>query len=531
MLVGQFIEHRVNTSQVFLENIIYNVPQYILWKDRNSVFLGCNHNFARLVGLEFPEDIIGKTDYDLGWRSEDGYTADYIRARDVDVLEGKQIINLEQYISLPDGNKIVLLTNKVPVLDERNEIMGILVVATDITDRKRDEQKLLEAKLQAELSDQAKSEFIANISHDLRTPINSILGVGQILNMRERTKEQKVLINDLNTSANLLLSLVEDILDFTRLEVGRLEARYSQFNLRRLVDFVVKTFHHQVNQKRISINVHYASSSDYIISEPNYVRRIFLNLVSNAVKFTEKGDINVFIDFVEGNGTLLKISVKDSGIGIPNDKLNTIFDRFGRVAPVYTNAYEGLGLGLSIVKRLTTNLGGEIHVVSQENKGSVFTISIPCEIAPSQPRITSKMRSHRLNEKQKLKTLKRCRVRVLLVEDDTLSQNVEKTLLEEFGCIVDVASNGEEALAKLKNNNNNYELIYMDIGLPDRDGYTLAREIRRLEGDKNPIPIVAMTAHVLDREKNKCLEAGMDGFVNKPVTTEEIKRVLLDYIF
>ena len=161
--------------------------------------------------------------------------------------------------------------------------------------------------------------------------------------------------------------MVEDILDFTRLEVGKLEPRYSQFNLRRLIAVVIKTFYHQVNQKRISISVHYTSSLPaYITSEPNYIRRIFLNLASNAFKFTEKGGIDVFVDFVEDNGILLKISVKDFGIGIPSDKLNTIFDRFSRVTPAYINAYEGLGLGLSIVKRLTTNLGKEMRVLLVE---------------------------------------------------------------------------------------------------------------------------------------------------------------------
>ncbi|WP_260554353.1 PAS domain-containing protein [Coxiella burnetii] len=524
MLTGQVISKSVNASQIFLENILYNIPQYILWKDRNFVYLGCNHNFAKLVGFETPESIIGKTDFDL-WRSQG---ANSIRPTDVEVLEGKQLVDVEQSLSLPNGKEGVFLISKVPLRDERNEIIGILVVGTDITERKQNEQKLIEAKLQAELSDRAKSEFIANISHDLRTPINGILGIAQIFNMHEHTKKQEPLINDLSASANLLLGLVEDILDFARLEVGKLELKYSTFNLRQLVTFLVKTFSFQTQQKQIKINVYYdASLPDSIVSEPNYIRRIFLNLIGNAVKFTEKGQIDVTVNLEGNKPAILKILVKDTGIGIPKDKLNAIFDRFSRATPVYSSRYEGLGLGLSIIKRLLDNLGGEVHVSSIENEGSTFTLTIPCEIASLQsPR--EKEETQALDEGQRLKILKERKVRVLLIEDDKLSQNIEKIFLEEFGCKVDTASNAEEALVKF---NESYELICTDIGLPDKDGYALVREIRQMANSHKPVPILAMTAHVFDREKNKCLEAGMNGFINKPVTVEEIRRALLDYLF
>lgn len=520
----KYQQNSSDQSQIFLENIILHVPHFILWKDIHSVYMGCNQNFAELLGFRSPNDIIGKTDYDLGWGT-DGHTAEFFRQRDQEVADGIPVINLEQRLALPDGRKIIVLMNKVPLLDAQKKVIGVLGVATDITRQKKAEQELREAKERAEVANQVKSEFIANMSHDLRTPLNGILGIVQILEMRKHLSAQNELISDLKISANTLLSLIEEILDFTQLEAGKVQPKYELFDFKKLCADIINVLAYEADQKNVQLFFSYSSSvPQQIKSDSNYLRRTLLNLLGNAIKFTDQGQVALSVLAVKNKNDpqQLKFEVSDTGIGIPTDKLSSIFDRFIRVNPSHSGKRKGLGLGLTIVRRFINELGGEIQVSSEEGVGSKFSVTLP--LVP-QSVIQSQQKTSK-PKKTEIDRIHAKNVKILLVEDDEISKKVIKQILEELGCEVDVAGNAYKAAEMLKNP---YAIIFMDMGLPDKDGYALTAEIRQ-RSDINHIHIIAVTAHILEHEKRKFFEAGIDDFIQKPVSINALKKALTHYL-
>jgi len=509
-------------AQVYhLDSIIKHAPGLIYyWKDRNSVHLGCNNSFAELAGLKSCEEVVGKTDFDLPWKSQ----ADSYRKDDQQVIEsGKPKSNIEDLLIAADGKPRIVVANKVPLRDIEGNIVGTLSTAADITQLKEAEQATLEAKNKAEIANQAKANFLATMSHELRTPMNAIMGMAQILLRQNPTQEQQECIDIIRNASLGLLSLINDILDFARLEAGRLEISSERFNLYELTHAVITSLQHQLDHKPVKLSLNYSDDTPhYIILDSRRVRQILINLTNNAVKFTQEGEVKVSVTCPEQtkNSTTIRITVTDTGIGIPSDKLEQIFERFTQVESQYSRRFEGAGLGLSISKQLIEAMGGSIGVSSILGEGSSFWVEFPIKISDQ----IAKQNTLPILDSDKANLFAIKNPQILLIEDNLLNQMVAKSLLEELDCRINIASNGKQALQLFADGN--YDLIFADIGLPDMDGLTVTKEIRKYKGEKANIPIIALTAHVLQEDRENCLNAGADAVITKPIMPEELKMTL-----
>lgn len=418
----------------------------------------------------------------------------------------------------PSGTIIWIKDTSFPIYNRKNKFLGFAGIAEDITKEVLHEKQLEEAKLRAEEANQAKADFLAMMSHELRTPLNAILGMAQILRMKGIPEELDDCVSIISQSGNNLLSLVNDILDFAKLEVGSLSFAEEPLDLQLLISQVISSLHSHATEKGIALKLDYADDAPTLVfGDAKRVRQILVNLLGNALKFTMKGYIEARVRCVNlaAKQTTLSITIIDTGIGIPQNKLGFIFERFSQVDSIYQRKYTGTGLGLAISKELVERMGGTIQVSSQVGKGSEFNFTLPFHLPlsilerPLQPRM----------EREPNKKFN-CNLHVLLVEDNSINQKIAKIMLEDIGCSVDILDHGQAVLNNLFKLDS-YDIIFMDIGLPDISGFDVVTHIRRHDFLNNT-PIIAMTAHILERDKQRCFVVGMDDIIAKPISHEEL---------
>jgi two-component system, OmpR family, aerobic respiration control sensor histidine kinase ArcB len=509
----------LKTSQLeldFLREIINQVPYYLFWKDSNSVFLGCNKLFSETAGLSSPEDIIGLTDYDLPWSKED---SDAYREDDAEVMrKASPKLNIEEGQEV-EGKQHTLLTSKVPIKNATGDVQGILGIYTDITKLKDLESDLRDAKLKAEQANRAKSNFLAVVSHEFRTPLNAVMGISQILLERFPYDEIKSYVEDIESATVDLSTLVDDILEFIQFEQDTFKLRNKEFSLHRMLSTVIKH-----TQKHIALTplefVYFADENipNGVIGDPLRLQQVLGNLLVNAIKFTNQGKISLNINLIDKtkDSVTLNFQVCDTGIGIENEDIEKITDSFYQVESSFSRSKKGVGLGLSICSQILTALNTKIKISSKLDKGSVFEFDIDFQLTLNEiaPKSTRTLRMQR----------KKIDARALVVEDNLLNQKVSHAFLQEFGCQVDIASCGEEALNKVATKQ--YDIIFMDIGLPDHDGLTVSSMIRELPNYKDT-PIVALTAHALAHEVEHFLSTHMNDVIIKPIQIDALYRCLV----
>ncbi len=377
----------------------------------------------------------------------------------------------------------------------------------------------------------AKSEFLTSMSHEIRTPMNGVLGLTQLLEETSLSSEQSELVETIKSSGSLLLILLNDILDYSKMESGKLDIECLPFSIQNLLTEIQRSMYIATRAKDIAFEIHISDQvPSLLVSDPSRLRQIIFNLVGNAVKFTDKGGITLTVDWNEKG---FRLAVHDTGMGIPRNKQNLIFQRFSQAEASTARKYGGSGLGLAISKRLVELMGGKIGLVSEVGYGSTFWFTLPMERA-SEPinKESQEIESHSIQQNRTQSPLDFSQFRILLVEDNLVNQMVASGMLKKLGCPFDLAQNGIEAVAKSMQNP--YALILMDCEMPEMDGYTATCEIRRLEAEaldaqgqpKMHRSIVALTANVMPDDKAKCLACGMDGFLPKPLLKESLLRVL-----
>lgn len=406
---------------------------------------------------------------------------------------------------------------------------------TDVTYMREYQDRLKQEKETAEQANRAKSDFLAHMSHEIRTPLTAISGIAEILDKGRDGfdgKQQK-LIKTLGTSTSSLKDLISDILDFSKIESGELELEEKSFNLEDLFEQVVSIMSVKTQEKGLSFIFDYSSLKNvHFFGDIIRMRQILINLISNALKFSDKGKVEVTARRTEQNGTaVLQIDVKDTGIGISEDKFDLIFERFKQADSSVSRKYGGTGLGLPISKNLALMMGGDIFLDSKIGKGSTFSLVVPFQVALGEESGTGTpdaVVNKKLNDQ--IKASLSGDNKVLLVEDYEGNIVVIGYILDDLGLSYDIARTGVEAVSHWKEHH--YDLVLMDVQMPEMDGITACTTIRKLEKDKNLVrtPIVGMTAHALVADKDKCIDAGMDAYLPKPIVESDLKTEIYRFI-
>lgn len=366
---------------IALENVIARLPGHVYWKDTNNIFLGCNDLQALSAGLQSRKEIAGKTDYDMPWKDQ----ADKLHAIDEEVRKTGIEHSIEETSKLANGREAIFLSKKTPLFDQHGDTIGILGISFDITKQKKIEKELIQARENAEFADQVKTDFINNMEHDIRTPFNGLLGIAKILIQKESDPEKKELLYSMANCANELLDYFNGILNFSKIEAKSIPLLSKTFNLETTIYRIITMEIPPAKLKNLNLSVEYHKDlPKIVISDPYRIQRIFINLISNAIKFTKKGFIKVSIQPTEkkykARHVIVKFAVEDSGIGIPEDKKDLIYESFTRADPSNKGLYKGQGLGLRIVKQFVDELDGDIHLQSELGKGSTFTLFLPLKI-------------------------------------------------------------------------------------------------------------------------------------------------------
>lgn len=390
---------------------------------------------------------------------------------------------------------------------------GFILDCRDITQRKRDAEELV--RLQ-----KAKEQFLANISHEIRTPINGIAGMAGLLSQDPGGEERETYLNAIKHSAENLKVIINDILDLTAIDSGKLRFEKIPFNLHDLLPSLIGMFAYQAKEKRLLLDYKIDQSiNQNLLGDPVRLNQILINLISNAVKFTHSGEIHVLCSAEDKrkNSCRLKIEVVDTGVGVPSDKLDTIFESFSQADASVTRKYGGSGLGLTIVKQLVELQKGSIAVESIEHKGSCFVVRIPYSIAKSEG-----LKKVNLKKLQSVEGKPFNELNILLVEDNDINRLYARSILKQWHCEVDIAENGLVAIEKIKNNS--YDVVLMDVQMPVMDGYEATRAIRAMDSHIRNTPILALTANATKADVEKCLASGMNDYLPKPFTPDDLYR-------
>jgi len=525
-------EDELYRSRQMLQTVLDAIPQRVFWKDRNSIYLGCNRALATDTGLKNPSEIIGKSDFDLAWSG----VADLYRADDKRVMEqGSAMLHFEERQSRSDGSMWWLRTSKLPLRDREGKVTGIIGTYEDITERKRGEQALREAMEAAEAANRAKSQFLANMSHEIRTPMNGVIGVAGLLLDTALTAEQRQYAELVRISGEALMKVINDILDFSKIEARKLTLEVVDFDMSTVLKDAAAVLKIKASEKKLKLTCEIRPGTPRLLrGDPGRLRQILINLVGNAVKFTHQGEVSISAGLEgEDDGTAtLRFAVSDTGIGFPQQQAVALFEPFVQADGSSTRRYGGTGLGLAISKQLVELMGGRIGAESQEGKGSTFWFTAvlnkqTAKQPDAQTGVIGRVITTAQPGDQRAAVPRTTRgARILLAEDNRVNQAVAQAMLIKLGYQADLVVNGVEALHALSSAD--YDLVLMDCGMPQMDGYEATRLIRDREvGTRNSlIPIIAITADAMTGDRDKCLDAGMSDYIAKPVELRKLAEIL-----
>jgi len=444
-------------------------------------------------------------------------------------------------LTIRDGKLTDVLFNGSVYKDEHGKVIGVVVVARDITDHNRIEKELKEARVLAEsateIAEEAKSkaesatkiaedavrskqQFLSNMSHEIRTPLNAIIGFTKVLLKSELDSKQREYLNAIKMSGDALTVLINDILDLAKVDAGKMIFEQTPFNMAASISAMIHLFETKIQEKNLLLTRKYDNKiPKVLIGDPVRLHQIILNLVSNAVKFTAKGEIIISVRLLKEDEekATIEFSVTDTGIGIPEDRMEHIFENFQQASSKTARLYGGTGLGLAISKQLVESQGGSITVKSKLEEGSTFSFILPFQKTNAEVESETVMKE--LNTKVE-------NIKVLVVEDIALNQLLMKTLLDDFGFERDIADNGKIAIEKLQNKS--YDIILMDLHMPEMNGFEATEYIRSKMNSQ--IPIIALTADVTTADLKKCTAVGMNDYISKPLDEKLLYNKIVDLL-
>ncbi len=530
-------EENLKRSKIISETILDAMTDAICLVDAKD-YTVVEANKAFLDHYRYTiKSIEGKTCYEITHKNIEPCQAPNDTCPLNETIKTKKTAFAEHIHYNRDGSEKFIEISTSPIMDEKGNVVQAVHIARNITKRKQVEVELQKAKALAERTNELKSLFLANMSHEIRTPMNGIIGFTDILLGMELSDKQREFLELVKYSTDKLMRIINEILDFSKIEAGKLDLEIISFNLSQVIDEALRILALKASEKGLIINTHIDRKVPLILmGDPGRFTQVIMNLVANAIKFTEHGLVEIKVDVKEmrKDSVLLHITVKDSGIGISQDKQQTIFEAFSQGDGSYTRKYGGTGLGLTISAHLVRMMGGEIWVESRNNQdedndddnndvnvGSTFhftsmfkrivSTKISKSIEDSEYEMSHPQSENRLN--------------ILLADDDPINRLLVEEILKKMAWKVTSVDNGEKVAAALSVVD--YDLVLLDIQMPEMDGFEVTKEIRENKSRRiAKVPIIAMTAHAFTGDKEKCLERGMDDYISKPINPMELKKVI-----
>lgn len=512
-----------------------NTQGFICTHKMDGEIISINRAAAKILGFKAHE-LIGRNLHEFLVEEKKDMFVDYLQ----ELKEKQKSTGIMQFMSKDNEKRYLVYRNVVHteadsepyVIASSQDITDIFLIEKQLESANRISElninrlhktllELDKAKKIAEESVRIKQEFLANMSHEIRTPMNAIIGFASLLEKSNLNNEQSDYLSAIKTSGDNLLVIINDILDFSKIDAGMMSIENTQFDIDIAINNVINQFQPKIQEKNLLLKTSFNFKRNLnLIGDQVRLHQVLSNLISNAIKFTDKGGITISVNQKKETSKflILEFIVSDTGIGIPNDKTETIFESFTQASPETTRKYGGTGLGLAIVKKLLELQNGAIHLKSHLNVGTTFTFTIP---------YLKTNLSDLSNKKEKLTTVQSLSgLTVLVAEDNLLNQKLVVKLLEDLNCVVDVAQNGFEAVDKVKSDK--YDLVFMDIQMPEMDGLQATKIIRTQL--QNNVPIIALTAHTFKDEEDKCRESGMNDFLSKPFTVNALYKIITSTI-
>ena len=515
------VEGDLAEERRLLRNLIDNMPDYIYVKDSQSRFLVANSALAKMIGAKSSEYLLGKTDFDFFPKEiANSFYAD----EQAMIRTGEPLVDREEPSVDVEGNPRWNLTSKVPLRDVHGRAIGVMGIGRDITLRKHAEVEMLKAREVAEMANRSKSDFLANMSHEIRTPVNGIMGMTELALDTDLTIEQREYLDTVKISADTLLIVINDILDFSKIEAGKLDLEEIDFPLRESLEMTMKTMALRAEEKGLELLCDVAQDiPDFVRADSTRLRQIVVNLVGNAIKFTSAGEVELKVEVsADGaNHQLLHFTVSDTGIGIPAEKLKSIFEPFAQADTSTTRRYGGTGLGLTISTRLVEMMGGKIWVESEPGKGAQFhfTARVGDAIGNANPTTTiaSPDPFHEL--------------RVLVVDDNRTNLRILEGTLRRWEMETVSAESGSEALVQLsaaRGAGKPFALILTDLLMPEMDGFALVERIRA--NGETAAAIVMLTSSGRRGDAARCEELRIAAYLTKPIRQCELRDAIMQVL-
>jgi PAS domain S-box-containing protein len=518
---------RDNTELVML--LLDSAPEAIYGIDLEGDCTFCNPACLRMTGHEEPSELLGRNIHDvIHYAKADGTPLPVEECAIYRAfVEGIGTHGDDEVLWRKDGSSFAAEYWSRP-LHRNHQVIGAVVTFVDITARKQVEEALRAAKAAAEAANRAKSEFLANMSHEIRTPLNGVIGMTNLALATDLTNEQRELLETAQLSGDALLTVINDVLDFSKIEAGKTYLEARDFNLRDSLQDTLKAFAQRASEKQLTLSCEIGEQVPAMVCGDAFrLRQILVNLVGNAIKFTPAGGValRAGVNHADANNILLHFTISDTGVGIAPNALKMIFDPFTQADSSTTRTFGGTGLGLAISARLVKMMGGEIWIESEVGRGSKFHFTAHLGVthviddALTQEQIATPAAS------QSPAVMSSSSLRVLLAEDNAVNRAVATRLLEKKGHHVVTATTGREALVALRREN--YDVVLMDVQMPDMDGFEATRAIRATERQTGRHQqIIALTAHAMIGDRERCLDAGMDAYLTKPISPQQLYELL-----